>query len=354
VFGTVFNVHGLPRTVISDRDKVFTAHFFTELLRILDVKQRMGTSYQHDFNGAAEVLNKSVEVMLRHVVSEHPERDFDEYLPLIQWSYNSSKHSTTKVTPYYAMWGYEPLHPLDIPQFDKLTILHKPLEAFVKHQQNILIQVRDALIKAQETMEIYENKNKGTPPLFTVGDMLYLSTLNLGKTHIKQTAKKLQPRFIGPYKVVQKLSEYTYKLQLPKSMSRLHPVFHVSLLWKEIPEEDHLKGRLTSNRDDSIPVEENMEDDIPITTEAKANAAEVDEEENDPELFIDEDGSPVFILEKVTQRKSVRNTFHYLVKWKGYSDKDNSWITRKMAVTPTAKQLLNDFDAKLRLDAEVS
>jgi hypothetical protein len=185
--------------------------------------------------------------------------------------------------------------------------------------------------------------------------MLYLSTLNLGKTHIKQTAKKLQPRFIGPYKVVQKLSEYTYKLQLPKSMSRLHPVFHVSLLWKEIPEEDHLKGRLTSNRDDStIPVEENMEDDIPITTEAKANAAEVDEEENDPELFIDEDGSPVFILEKVTQRKSVRNTFHYLVKWKGYSDKDNSWITRKMAVTPTAKQLLNDFDAKLRLDAEVS
>ena len=67
------------------------------------------TSYQHDFNGAAEVLNKSVEVMLRHVVSEHPERDFDEYLPLVQWAYNSSKHSTTNVTPYYAMWGYEPL-----------------------------------------------------------------------------------------------------------------------------------------------------------------------------------------------------------------------------------------------------
>ena len=89
----------------------------------------MGTSYQQDFNGAAEVLNKSVEVMLRHVVSEHPERDFDEYLPLVQWAYNSSKHSTTNVTPYYAMWGYEPLHPLamDIPKFDKLKITHKPL-----------------------------------------------------------------------------------------------------------------------------------------------------------------------------------------------------------------------------------
>ncbi len=213
------------------------------------------------------------------------------------------------------MWGYEPLHPLDIPQFDKLTILHKPLEAFVKHQQNVLIQVRDALIKAQETMEIYENKYKGTPPLFKVGEMLYLSTLNLGKTHIKQTAKKLQPRFIGPYKVSQKLSDYTYKLELPKSMSRLHPVFHVSLLWKEIPEEDHLKGRLTSNRD--THVNENLEEEI-ITTTTEAKAAEVDEEENDPELFIDEDGSPVFTIEKVIERKSVRNTFHYLVKWKGY------------------------------------
>jgi hypothetical protein len=130
-------------------------------------------------------------------VHEHPERDYDDYLPLIQWSYNSSKHAATKVTPYYAMWGYEPLHPLDIPQFDKLTILHKPLEAFVQHQQNILIQVRDALIKAQQTMEIYENRYKGEPPVFKKGDLLFLSTLNLGKTHLKQSAKKLQTRFLN-------------------------------------------------------------------------------------------------------------------------------------------------------------
>ena len=62
------------------------------------------------------------------------EISFDEYLPLVQWAYNSSKHSTTNVTPYYAMWGYEPLHPLDIPKFDKLKITHKPL---VRHLCNI-------------------------------------------------------------------------------------------------------------------------------------------------------------------------------------------------------------------------
>jgi hypothetical protein len=163
--------------------------------------------------------------------------------------------------------------------------------------------------------------------------MLYLSTLNLGKAHIKQTAKKLQPRFIGPFKVLQKISDYTYKLELPKKMSRLHPIFHVSLLWKEIPEEDHLKGRLVSNRE--VPHEDDEN-----TEATEATAADVDEEQIDPELLIDEDGEPVFILEKVLSRKTIRSTFHYLVKWKGYSDKDNSWITRKMAVTPTAKQLL--------------
>jgi hypothetical protein len=71
LFAQVFCVHGLPRTLVSDRDKLFTAKFFAQLMKILDVKQSMGTSYQHDFNGAAERLNRTVEVMLRHVVGDH-------------------------------------------------------------------------------------------------------------------------------------------------------------------------------------------------------------------------------------------------------------------------------------------
>jgi Chromo (CHRromatin Organisation MOdifier) domain len=154
------------------------------------------------------------------------------------------------------------------------------------------------------------------------------------------------------------MSDYTYKLELPASMARLHPVFHVSLLWKEIPEEEHLIGRLTSNRDTlgnaTALAEANVEEEnIPTANASTSAAAEVENEENyDPELFIDEDGTPVYQLEKVVERKTIRNTFHYLVKWKGYGDKDNSWITRKLAVTPSAMKLLNDFDTKLRNEAK--
>ena len=102
-------------------------------------------------------------------------------------------------------------------------------------------------------------------------------------------------------------------------------------MWKEIPEEDHLKGRLVSNRE--VPHEDDEN-----TEATEATTADVDEEQIDPELLIDEDGEPVFILEKVLSRKSIRSTFHYLRRRKMegiyiYSDKDNSWITRKMAMT---------------------
>ena len=65
-----------------------------------------------------------------------------------------------------------------------------------------------------------------------MGDKVYLSTRNLGLTHLKHSSGKLQERFIGPYSILERISRYTYKLQLPKNMSRLHPVFPVSLLWK--------------------------------------------------------------------------------------------------------------------------
>ena len=90
----------------------------------MNVKQVMGTSYQHNFNGAAERLNRTVEVMLRHVVGDYPDRDFDDYLPLLQWSYNTTKHDSIGMSPFMAQWGYEPRQILPIADAQALPNQH--------------------------------------------------------------------------------------------------------------------------------------------------------------------------------------------------------------------------------------
>ena len=363
LFSTVFSVHGLPRMVISDRDHLFTAKFFAELMRILDVKQHMGTSYQHDFNGAAEVLNKTVEVMLRHVVSDHPDRDFDDYLPLIQWAYNTSVHSSTGVSPYYAMWGFEPRHPLELKEdFIVENNAHgKTVKAFVEHQQQVLQQVRDALSVSQDTMEGYMNNASRKDIIYAPGDMVYLSTKNLGKSHFKQNAKKLRPRFAGPFKILARCSQFSYKLELPKKLNKLHPVFHVSLLWRDKPDDEMNAGRLKSNRDSvSLPPQEGnagVEDVIQnqqtvdtslLNNQSSTNDGLMDTSESEaPENMVTEDGELLYNVEAIVGRAKSGKGYKYLVKWQGYPDSQNTWQHASDPMGDGVKKMIVEYNAKL-------
>ena len=338
LFASVFSLHGLPQQLISDRDRLFTARFFAQLMRILGVKQTMGTSYQHNFNGASERLNRTVEVMLRNVVGEHTERDFDNYLPLIEWSYNTTVHDSIGVSPFYAQWGYEPRTSLQLTEaLDEDPDRHRSLDEYVKHQQEVLTQVREALKEAQLTMELYTNRTRRNPEDIKVGDEVYLSTKNLGESHFKQTARKLQPRFTGPFRVEAKLSEYTYKLDLSKvkGMSRLHPVFHIALLWKSKPTPEDLKNRFRDETAESAYSAADLSGDT-------VNGSET------PELAAAQTGMTegVYAVEEILDRKKDGNSYKYLVKWRGYGPEDNSWEPRRNLMGTGAKKLAKAMDAK--------
>ena len=338
LFAQVFCQHGLPLQMITDRDKLFTAKFFAQLMRIMNVKQVMGTSYQHNFNGAAERLNRTVEVMLRHVVGDYPDRDFDDYLPLLQWSYNTTKHDSIGMSPFMAQWGYEPRQILPIADAHALPNQHISLEGYVEHQQQILAQVREALLEAKFTMELYSNKQRRNPDTIKVGDKVYLSTKNIGQTHVKQPVEKLRARFLGPYVVKAKKSEYTYELSLPQSMKRLHPVFHVSLLWKAVPTPEQLANRF---------LDENIQEEEAVSNEpGTATTADADVAPNTTAPLLDAEGQPVFEIEKILDRRKSGRSFQYLIKWQGYSEEENSWEPRTNILGKTAKQMMQAIDHK--------
>ena len=106
--GIVQNLHGTPKIIVSDRDPIFTAKFWTKLFSCLGTQLAHSASYHPQFDGQTEILNKYLEGYLRCFVSDK-QTHWVKWLTLAEWWYNTSFHTTTKMTPFMELYGYHSL-----------------------------------------------------------------------------------------------------------------------------------------------------------------------------------------------------------------------------------------------------
>lgn len=99
--------HGMPQKITSDRDKLFTSKFWTTLTNLMGIDHRLITAYHSQTNGQTERTNQTIEQYLRHYIN-YEQDDWIKFLPMAQFAFNDAEHSTTKVTPFYANYGYHP------------------------------------------------------------------------------------------------------------------------------------------------------------------------------------------------------------------------------------------------------
>jgi transposase InsO family protein len=103
----IYHLHGLPTTLVSNRDKVFTSNFWHELFRLAGVELRMSSAYHPQSDGQTERVNQCMETYLRCFANALPTKWYD-YLHLAEFWYNTTWHSALQQTPFYVLYGHSP------------------------------------------------------------------------------------------------------------------------------------------------------------------------------------------------------------------------------------------------------
>ena len=293
----IFCLHGFPDEIISDRGTQFTSKFWNAVCNSFNISLKFSSPFYHQSNGQTERVNSVVEQYLR-CFSNFKGTDWKKFLKLAEFSYNNAIQESAKQSPFFLNYGFHPKHSPAIPNQANVP----RAEEYTKDFNELIKDLKLNLKQATEVQKKYADKYRSQPPEFKVGDKVWLdSSLVIHKGN-----KKLKPRKLGPYIIEKKISELSYKLDLPHTM-KIHPVVHVSSL------EPYFEDSFGRNQTPSPPII-------------------IDDEEE-------------YEVEEILDKRKHYKKIQYLVKWKGYPLSEASWEPESNLNCP---ELLKAFNSRKR------
>jgi hypothetical protein len=220
---TVFKHHRLPSELISDRDPRFTSEFWTALTRLLGTKLKTSTAFHPQTDGQTERSNRVLEDYLRHYVSPTQD-DWDKWLPQAEFSVNKAWQESIKSTPFMLNFGRQPRTPLN--QSGGREVRVPQANNFARTLKENLARAKASLLAARSRQKLFVDQRR-TEVELAVGQNVFVSTINFKPAH--PGTRKLLPKWVGPFKVVERIKKVAYKVELPPNL-KMHNVFHVQLL----------------------------------------------------------------------------------------------------------------------------
>ena len=285
MFDAVVRLHGLPKTIVSDRDPKFTGAFFPALLKRVGAKQNLSTAFHPETDGQTERMNRILGDMMRNYV-DRDQSAWDSYLGPAEFAMNNLKNRSTGVSPFYLNYGFHPRTPLHLELGDSVPAAKRFTDTYAER----LATAKRCMEEAQLRAKLYRDKHRKHVE-YSEGQYVLLSTKNLAS---QRGTKKLMPKWIGPFPIEAMINPVAARLTLPPEY-RFHNVFHVSLL--------------RPYRSDGAPVEP------PKTV---------------PVLIDPGTTQPVWIVEKILAHEAKklrkRTLYRYLVKWTGFGHEHNTWV----------------------------
>jgi len=233
-FQQVVRLHGVPKSIVSDRGPQFTARFWECLHQNLGTHLIRSSAYHPQTSGQTERVNQILEDMLRACLISC-KGSWEDWLPLAEFSYNNSYQESIKMAPFEALYGRKCRTPLNWVEPGERRFYGID---FVKEAEEQVRTIQKNMTAAQARQKSYADKRR-KPIEFEVGDHVYLKVSPMKGVKRFGIKRKLEPRYVGPYRIIEKSGRVAYKLDLPREMGAIFPVFHVSQLKKclRIPEE---------------------------------------------------------------------------------------------------------------------
>ncbi|GJT51436.1 putative reverse transcriptase domain-containing protein [Tanacetum coccineum] len=225
--------HGVPVSIISDRDGRFASHLWQALQKALGTKLNMSTAYHPETDGQSERTIQTLEDMLRACVMDFG-GSWDTHLPLVEFSYNNSYHASIKCAPFEALYGRKCRSPVIWTEVGENQLIGPEL---VQETTEKIFQIKERLKTARSRQKSYADKRR-KPLEFEVGDRVLLK-VSPWKGVVRFGKKgKLAPRYVGPFEIIERVGPVAYRLKLPQELSCVHDTFHVSNLKKCLAEPD--------------------------------------------------------------------------------------------------------------------
>jgi hypothetical protein len=168
-FEAIVRLHGLPESIVSDRDLVFTSKFWTEMFSLSGVKLQLSSAFHPQSNGQSEVVNKIITMYLHCLIGDRP-RQWLKWLPWAEYCYNTAFQSSIRTSPFRVVYGREPpsLRPASAEG------AHVPaVQEQLRERDEFVLEIRERLKQAQQRYKgFYDRKHREVE--FAVGDWVWL------------------------------------------------------------------------------------------------------------------------------------------------------------------------------------
>lgn len=224
-FTSVYPSWGLPAFFVSDRDAKFTGVFWSTLFKRVGTTLAMTTAYHPSADGQAERTNQTIEITFRVLLcaKKLQETSWTDLIPEVIFVLNTSPNASTTRTPYELLYGVNPR---------KIALINEPAEEtaedFIQQRMVWRAEAESALVFARARMAMWYDM-KRTPMRFEVGESVYVKLakgINIGYRLHDVNSSKLSSIMAGPFKILRKVGEIAYELELPAE-SQMHNVISV-------------------------------------------------------------------------------------------------------------------------------